>query len=550
MVHTSAMMTSSGPPLDRNYTPAVSSVRRARYVALAVVAAALAYATPVAESGWNQNSHYALVASLDRGTARIDQYRYLTGDVAWFKGHFYSNKAPGLALASLPAYATLEATGATSMISNRTSTREEAARVSIWALHLWAIVIPALILLLLVRWVAERVEPGLGTATALTLGLGTLVLPFATLFFAHVLSACLGFAAFALLSREREIGQRPGLLFGGGLLVGFAVTVEYTLAIVGFGLALYGLVGRAGIARRALAYGAGVALGVAPLLLYNGLAFGSLRHLSYADAVILPARSGYAVSAVDTTDFFGWPSPRVAAQLLFSSRGLLTLAPVLALSVVGLVVLYRRGWRAEALLISFVALAFLVFNAGYPWPFGGWSPGPRLLLPALPFVAMPLASVYRRYPACTLGLAAASIVMLATATATFPMLPDDGDTARWFSLVRAGDFEDTVASFAGAHGWLGALPFLLSVVAALAFGLLATPRLTIERRDVWTALLLLLTWGLVASIFPRVGHSPPGRGAIVMIGCAAGVAALAVAMAAFSTVRVRSADTAAPVGQA
>ena len=47
-------------------------------------------------------------------------------------------------------------------------------------------------------------SPGYGTAAAVTLGLATLVMPFATLFFSHVLAAMLAFAAFALLWRERE----------------------------------------------------------------------------------------------------------------------------------------------------------------------------------------------------------------------------------------------------------------------------------------------------------------------------------------------------------
>ena len=45
---------------------------------------------------------------------------------------------------------------------------------------------------------------------AVTLGAGTLLLPFSTLLFAHVLSTFLGFAAFTFLWAEREL--RPALL--------------------------------------------------------------------------------------------------------------------------------------------------------------------------------------------------------------------------------------------------------------------------------------------------------------------------------------------------
>ena len=64
----------------------------------------------------------------------------------------------------------------------------------IWALTLLVAVIPAVLLLLGVRWVADRLEPGYGTAAAVTLGLGTIVMIFASEYFSHVISAALGFA--------------------------------------------------------------------------------------------------------------------------------------------------------------------------------------------------------------------------------------------------------------------------------------------------------------------------------------------------------------------
>src|SRR5262249_62430349 len=54
--------------------------------------------------GWNQNSRFDLVrAIVDEGTLRIDDYHRNTGDKARWNGHYYSDKAPGLALAAVPA---------------------------------------------------------------------------------------------------------------------------------------------------------------------------------------------------------------------------------------------------------------------------------------------------------------------------------------------------------------------------------------------------------------------------------------------------------------
>lgn len=522
----------------------MSTAPRARWTVLAIAAAAIAYAAPVPDLGWNQGAHFALVESLDRGTTRIDDFRWQTHDVAWFRGHFYSNKAPGLALVSVPAYAVLQAAGVTKAISHRTATKWRAARVTIWALHLWAVVLPAVLVLVLVRGITERVEPGLGTITALTLGLGTLLLPFAIVYFAHVLSACLGFTAFALLWREREAGPRLAALFLAGLLAGLAVTVEYSLAIVALALGAYAIVRRRSVGKRTLAYLSGIMLGVVPLLLYNRLAFGSALHLSYVNAVSRPGRSGHAELNANATGFFGvgLPSPRAAAALLFESRGLLTLSPVLAMSAVGLALLYRRGWRAEAATIALVTVAFLVFNAGYHPLFAGAVPGPRLLVPALPFVVVPLAPAYRRYPGCTVALAAASVVTLVIATVTHPLLATD-DTSTWVSRAIHGSFQDTVASFGGVAGWASPIPFVVAVVAAIFLTVLATPPLEIRSDDYRTALLLLLVWAVTASVVPRVGHAP-GIGAIALIAAGAGAGAIAVTTMFATTGRARVAPSA------
>jgi len=93
----------------------------------------------------------------------------------------------------------------------------------VWVLTLFGAVLPGIALLLLVRWAAERVEPGFGTAAAVTLGLGTIVMTFGSEYFSHIASAALGFGAFALLMREREGPRRIGIVAIAGLLAGLAV---------------------------------------------------------------------------------------------------------------------------------------------------------------------------------------------------------------------------------------------------------------------------------------------------------------------------------------
>lgn len=509
--------------------------RRRRLGLLAIFSLAAAWALLIQPLGWAQTSNYALVRSLADGTSRIDAHHWETRDKSYFKGHFYSVKAPGLAFLTLPFYEVLKALDAQSASdwAARSARRNAAGRWSpggrphglygddlaralrvratieretgiVWALGLLGSVLPALLLLLLVRAIADRIEPGFGTAAAVTLGLGTLVMPFATLFFSHVLSALLAFAAFALLWLEREGRPRLKLVALAGLISGLAVTIEYPLAIAAAIIGAYALA-RGDTVRRGLTYAGGVCAGLLPLAIYNLWAFGSITHLSYNDAVAVQGKTGHAALGLNDGGFFGidLPSVGVALKLLFSSRGLLTLSPVLALALVGVVLLYRRGRRAEALAIGGMALAYLVYNSGYYLPFGGGSPGTRFLIPILPFLAVPLTIAYRRFPAATLGLAVASALMMLAATTTQPLLGNDS-IGYWAHVVELASFEHTIATLLGAgNGWGGLAPFVVAVAAAAVLAALATRRPSLKG-GVVPAVGAVLSWACVASVAPRI----------------------------------------------
>ena len=458
--------------------------RSSRVGLAAIVVLLAAAATVMQASGWNQSSHYALTKSIASGTPTIDPYRQWTGDKARFEGHWYSSRAPGLALVSVPAYVALEVVGAPEAAAESDVLKREAE--AIWAVGLWAALLPTAVILLLVRWLGDRLDPGLGAPAAVALGAGTLLLPFSTMLFSHVLSAALGFAAFVLLWREREGPPRAGLLAAAGALVGLGVATEYPVVFVGLALGLYAISrppgppeasGRdhrpsvrarlPGIVRRGLAYSAGVVVGVLPLLAYNTWAFGSPTHLAYAD--LKEHEAG----------FFGitLPNPAIAVELLLSSRGLLTLAPVLLLAVPGLVLLARRGRRAEAITTAAVSFAFLVYNAGYYLPFGGEVPGPRFLISALPFLGAPLVLAIRRMPGPAVALGVVSAVAMGVATITDPLIENEADTGSWAALLSIGSFQETVVSALGlGDGWIAAAPFVLGLGVALVLAAAAAGR--------------------------------------------------------------------------
>jgi hypothetical protein len=467
---------------------------------VAIVLVGLSYATLIQSFSWNQTSHYDLIRSLDKDRTTIDVYQQNTGDKAYYKGHFYSARAPGLALFSLPFYDALKSLGAESFTDNHVAPPNHPGDEMIWLIGLWGNVLPGLALLLLVGWLAEELAPGYGAATAVILGLGTLTLPLSTLLFSHVFSACLGFAAFVLLMRERAGPPNPWYIGIAGLLLGYAGASEYPLFFTALVLGLY-LISRRdsfnprGLVMRVGPFVLGGLIGIVPLLLYNHYAFHSWTHLAYSS---IPRQQ---------KGFFGIgaPSLPVLATLLLDSRGLLTLSPVLAMGAVGTWLLYRRGLRAEALSIAGICVLYMGYNSGYYLPFGGGFMGPRFLMTMLPFLALPSCLALKRYPGPTIALAAVSIATMAIATVTHPLIGYENEAVVFVRYLGQGSFQPTIASAFGlGRSWGGIWPFALCAGGAILLAVLATARTRISTSSLLWGIAALAGWCMFAALAPTL----------------------------------------------
>src|SRR4051794_13856687 len=317
----------------------------------------------------------------ERGSVDIDPYHRLTTDRAFYNGHWYSDKAPGLSLLAIP---TVEALRGLDAISGSRS------RLPIWKHvgHIWLIrVLTSGIGLLAAAFVlgraAESLRPGHAAPVVITFALGTLAGPLGVTSFEHVVAAAFGFAAFVVATRRRSLAPLPGALAGA------AVLVEYQAALIALVVAIYVAV-RYGW-RWLLGFCAGGVPAAIGLGAYDWAAFGSPLHLSYkyvANQYTKEQQQG----------FFGIGTPTLhGARLVFlDGKGLLVVSPVLVAAAAGLVLLWRRGIRAEAAVCIAVTVLFLFANMAYFEPYGGDSPGPRFLVPALPFLALGLTEAYHR----------------------------------------------------------------------------------------------------------------------------------------------------------
>jgi hypothetical protein len=546
---------------------------RAHAGTLAIFAVALAWGGVMHQMGWAQLGHYAEVRALADGRKDIDPWHWESGDVAYIDGHYYSVKSPGVAAVSALPYLAIEELGglevardAAANASEATSPRwipdqgppyaqygydpgralemqeriEDATPV-VWALTLLVAVIPSLLLLLGVRRIADRLEPGYGTIAAVTLGLGTILSTFAAEFFSHAISTTLAFAAFAVLLREREGPPRPALVAAAGLLAGLAVTFEVQVGLVG--VVLFGLVmARTDRLRRGVAYAAGTFAGALPHLIFNWWMLGSPLQMAYGDAVARIGFSGHDEIGLNDDGFFGITLPRMDGfgEVLIGGRGLLVLTPVLLMAVVGVFLMHRRGRRVEALTIGGVAVAYLLYNAAYWQPLGGGTPGPRFMTPVLPFLALGLAFAYRHRPATTLALAVPSVLWMALANVTYPLVGYEG-SVEWLNRLVDGQIEHTVLGALGVgSNWVALIPVLLAIGAAVALAVVATPWPRPEPADLRMSVAALAGWGALFVIGPSIAGdavTPLSGGGDALwfgLGCAL------LALAAVAALRYRS----------
>jgi hypothetical protein len=373
------------------------------------------------------------------GSLQIDRYANETGDKALYGGHVYSDKAPGISFLAVPTVAALHAAGAREALW-----RSEAL---LWIARVLTGGIAYLAALVLVRLGAERLRPGTGDRAAVAFGLGTLALPLAATTVGHLAAGALAFGAFLLVIARSRLSNK--VLLGSGAFAGTSVLFEYQAVLAGGVVLAYVLV-RSRSARSAPLFVAGALPAAAVLAAYDWAAFGSPFHLSYryvTEEFIAQQRSG----------FFGIHAPRLhgVQELLVGRHGVFLEQPILVLAAAGLVLLWRRGLRAEALACGAVTLLFALLSVGYFDPYGGESPGPRFLAPALPFLALGLADAFVRWPRLT---------ALVTVYSAAAMLLDAG---LWGPNP---DFQ-TVWSQLGAPKTVGLAVAVIPALAALTLAL-------------------------------------------------------------------------------
>lgn len=342
--------------------------------------------------------------------------------------HVFPNKAPGTSFFAVPAWWALN-----KFFSMFQFPRWIVEHLIPW-LTIWLSIglMSALAALCLYGVLEHMLRSG---PVALTLtaawALGSIAFPFSIVNFSHQFAASMLFIAFAIVYCYKENtrlrvngpeGEPPcALPFNSplwlglaGFLAGFSLTTEYPTALAVGPLCLYALVVIVMLPGRRWRwlplFAAGVIAGGMFLVWYNIKIDGKIFYIPYQE---------YASGEMKTFQehkqgFMGvtfFKDKETSAMMIENlkhityrpQRGLFYCNPWTALVLPGLVawVLWRRR-RLEGLLCAVIVVAFFIFNAGYGktivfWG-GGWSVGPRHIIPMLPFLTVLVAAVARWLP--------------------------------------------------------------------------------------------------------------------------------------------------------
>jgi len=314
-----------------------------------------------------------------------DQSRTPPQNEVGVDGKLYSKKGLGVSLAALPLFAVGKQWAA------------------VGAVQMALLLNPLLTALL--AFVFFHLATALGyderTATigTLSLGLGTLLWPFARTIFSESLAALgLCLALFGVVGMRSALVDKRGLLLafsagsGAAILLLARTANAVVLPVVGLYLGYLFLLdwrknGRISrLLPPAIAFGLPIALSLLAVVLYNYLRFHTLLTFPLAPFERFSNPLGVGL----------------AGLLLSPGKGLVWYVPLVWLSVPALRYWIKTQQLAEALLaIGVVVATLLLYAQWYDWP-GGRAWGPRMLvmtMPALVMFCLPLLSAWGRVSA-------------------------------------------------------------------------------------------------------------------------------------------------------
>jgi len=363
------------------------------------------------------------VSKLDLTRAIVDEHRFEidsyindtenrirnTGDRAYYKEHYYSDKPPGASFLTVPVYSVFK------LFFGMPNTDLKLRILEFMIIAFSSVLFSALLVVLMYKilrfFVKKEVYRILITVI---FGLGTMVFALATIYYQHAIANFFAFLCFYLIlkmKRENKFSNRN--FFIAGLCGGFAIICEYSTLIIILACIIMILTLKKW--KQLVPFLLGFSVVISLLFMYNYSIFNNVLDIGYNhldnkafftnDGNLFPMMfiNDYTQGIIPLNfiknyvmSFFSLANFKVILRLLFYPfRGLFFYSPVLVLSLIGFLYMHKKH-KLEANLIIFIFTLFLIYNSQiFDWAAGS-SFGPRYLYSIVPFLMLPLTFCFKK----------------------------------------------------------------------------------------------------------------------------------------------------------
>lgn len=391
--------------------------------------------------GWNENTRLDLVRAIaEEGRLSIDTYHKNTGDRLKIGGSYYSDKAPGTSIVSVPAYLAVkplaglagsflgahEPGGETIEYSVSDAVFHEPVDpgfmvlTAMIALTIFASSIPSAFSAIIFRRILlEYSSEDKADLITVVFALGTVVFQYSIVYMGYSLAVFFMLAGWLRLVKE-ESGR--GNYFSPGILLGLSCLFEYSMIALMPGFIAYKIMVRKKGYRKLIT---GMLVGLTPLIIYQFMLSGAgIPYLGLDPQVrevpgVEDCSGGKSLSVQAATCPARHPDRLIQLLLkilAYPYRGLLFYSPALILAFLGAAKMKKENPKALALCVSAIT-PLIIFIAwlgacteSAPW-WGGSFFGPRLLSPLTAFFCLPLAYLGKKHLKALFVLTAISVLI-------------------------------------------------------------------------------------------------------------------------------------------
>ncbi|MDP8222038.1 MAG: tetratricopeptide repeat protein [Candidatus Lernaella stagnicola] len=352
------------------------------------------------------------VRIVDAGTTELGSYASQTNDLATHGGKFYNDKAPGVSLINVPAYALVR------LITDNFDAARHACRLLTLTLFT-----------LFTAWWLHRRLPAWGVegitrdTAAVAYCVSTVGWAYFAMLFGHGYVANFIMLGVLFLVDYRREPESVRSLVVAGVCFGAAIATEYPVAVLGLIAGIYLLLFERRVSRVAVFAALGAAAPLLVILAINYANFGDPFRLGYS--IVKDPRYFGAMNQ----GFMGINLPTLGNFFeitLSPGKGVFFWSPLLLMGLAGLPIAFRQR-RAEQFLLGGMVLAYLFVFSGYFEAGGGACLACRHLTPVfgpLILVAALAASRSPRRADLFFLLAAASSVLALVGVFAEPQMPE------------------------------------------------------------------------------------------------------------------------------